>query len=71
MSTTVRYSPGDIVKVKDYTENVTLTSIVSTSSSIGYSGTYQARWNGKTIDMTLSWIPQGLIERIVYSPSWR
>jgi hypothetical protein len=71
MSTTVRYSPGDIVEIEGYTEHITLTSIVSMSSLIGYSGTYQAKWNGQNIEMTLSWIPEGLIERIVYSPSWR
>lgn len=71
MSTPVRYSPGDIVEIEGYTERITLTSIVSESAPIGYSGTYQAKWNGQNIEMTISWIPQGLIKRHVYSPSWR
>jgi hypothetical protein len=67
----VKYAPGDVVRVKDYKEQVKITSIISTSSPIGYSGVYTAYYQGRPVEMTLSWIPQGLIEAHLYSPSWR
>ena len=66
-----KYAPGDIVRVKDYKERVTITGVISTSSPIGYSGVYTAYYQGRPVEMTLSWIPQGLIEAHLYSPSWR
>lgn len=67
----VKYAPGDVVRVKDYKERVTITAVISTSSPIGYSGVYTAYYQGRPVEMTLSWIPQGLIEAHLYSPSWR
>jgi hypothetical protein len=58
----VKYAPGDVARVKDYKENVTITAVISTSSPIGYSGVYTAYYQGRPVEMTLSWIPQGLIE---------
>lgn len=67
----VKYAPGDVVRVKDYKERVTITGVIDTATNIGYSGVYTAHYRGSPVEMTLGWIPQGLIEQHVVSPSWR
>ncbi len=51
------YSVGSVVSVKGITMPVTITDIIHAGGLVGYAGKYLM--NG--VEMTISWIPQGLI----------
>ena len=50
-------SIGTTVTVKGVAYPVTITNIIHASSMTGYAGKY----NVKGVEMTISWIPSGLI----------
>ena len=66
------YEARDVVEVNDngILRKVELTGLVSSSTPIGYSGVYNDTYRGTTIQMTMSWIPQGLIKRVIDRTSW-
>ncbi len=55
-------APSGIAERPFVERSVTITGVISTSGLIGYSGIYTAYYQGRPVEMTLSWIPQGLIE---------
>jgi hypothetical protein len=51
------YSIGSIVSVKGVTSPVTITNVIHAGGTVGYAGKYFI----SGVEMTISWIPHGLI----------
>jgi hypothetical protein len=68
-TTTVKYGPGDVVRINGYAP-ITITQIISSSYPIGYAGTYVTTYQGEKIAMDMGWLPQGLIIEHLSSPKW-
>jgi hypothetical protein len=58
-----KYKVGDTIYVAERNEPITVTHVMAGSGTVGYGGSYLTIYQGKPIQMSYGWIPEGLIIR--------